>query len=153
MTETQSDTQTCWTKHKTPPFRSDRSFISHIFNLNETQLLLLVEEGTELDSLWTYDICNENYTKKLDMSSWIELDQVHHYTSSFDNNKSLVYLFGENAKIVKINLKTKQFELSLQRFHDGSHSKSLFINNQFHIFGGWFTKDKSHFIGMKINKI
>eukprot|EP01084_Bolivina_argentea_P069844 127017_1 len=139
-----TQSQINWTKNTNPSFSSS---VSHIFKLNETELLILVGWHT-FDSLWTYNILNKNYTKMFDVLALfeIELDEVYNYTASLDNKKLLLYLFGENGKIVKINLRTEQIELSSQIYHDGSCSKSLFINNQFHIFGGWDKKDKSHFI-------
>eukprot|EP01084_Bolivina_argentea_P200735 343220_1 len=104
-----------WTKHATPPFKQR---VSHYFNVNQTELLILVRCGLQLGSLWLYNILNDNYTRMFDISS---LQKVftkcgYTYTASFDNNKSLLYLFGENGKIAKINVKTKQYEVSKQKY-------------------------------------
>eukprot|EP01084_Bolivina_argentea_P069843 127014_1 len=110
-----AQSQVHWTKHTIPSFDSH---ISHILKLNETELLILLMRtryhlASHLVSLWSYNILNENYTKVFDESCLVGLGRICYYTSSLDNNKSLLYLFGENGKIVKINLKTEQIDLSL----------------------------------------
>eukprot|EP01084_Bolivina_argentea_P194021 332856_1 len=138
-----TQSQNHWTTHKDPEFDL---CVSHIFKLNETELLILLhEQGFRLASLWSYNILNQDYTKIISRSTLLNLVS-NFYAASLDNNKSLLYVFDEKGKIMKINLKTKQIALSSQSYHDGSCSRALFINKQFHIFGGWDENDKAHFI-------
>eukprot|EP01084_Bolivina_argentea_P313128 542222_1 len=105
--------QTHWTTRATPLFKP-YTRVSHIFKLNETELLivLMCSIDNKLVSLWLYNFLNEKKTEVFKASCFLGLDDICHYTSALDNNKSLLYLFGENGKIMKINLKTKQIEIS-----------------------------------------
>eukprot|EP01084_Bolivina_argentea_P240261 403689_1 len=139
--------QSHWAKHKNPSSIIGKTIdVSHMFNLNETELLILFHDKFRLVSICSYNIFNDNYTTLFDSFYLEKLNKVWYCTASLDNSKSLLYLFGENGKIVTINLETKTCEQSSQSYHDGSCSRSLFINKQFHIFGGWCGHDKYHFI-------
>eukprot|EP01084_Bolivina_argentea_P231281 390059_1 len=130
-----------------PINNNDPIRVSHILSLNETELLIIIRYWhypRKLKEIWIYNIWNDNYTKLIDEKSVNKIIQF--YTASLNNNKSFLYLFGESGKIIKLNLKAKQFEVSNRSYHCGSNSRSLFINGQFHIFGGWDAKDKYHFI-------
>eukprot|EP01084_Bolivina_argentea_P038562 71318_1 len=125
--------------------------VSHILILNETELLVIIRCSTypgKLKEIWIYNVCNNHYTE-LDIYNVHEnivCENIRHYTASLNDNKSFLYLFGESGKIIKLNLKTKKFEISNKSYHNGWGSRSLFINGQFHIFGGYNKKDKYHFI-------
>eukprot|EP01084_Bolivina_argentea_P286438 491340_1 len=133
-----------WMILSDPPF-TYTSQICHVLTLNETELLIVVDQNYSLNEIWTYNICNDNYTKLIAEESIKEnmvKEHIQFYTASLHDNKSFLYLFGESGDIIKVNLKTKQFEKSKISYHNGSISSSLFINEQFHIFGGWNIKDR-----------
>eukprot|EP01084_Bolivina_argentea_P182289 314722_1 len=122
--------------------------IFKILTLNEAELLVFTDNNmpnnSQLREIWTYNIYNDSYTKLIHQTSMNEI--IKYYTASLNDNKSFLYLFGELGQIIKLNLKTKQFEVSNKSYHDGSGSRSLFINGQFHIFGGREENDKYHFV-------
>eukprot|EP01084_Bolivina_argentea_P123770 219318_1 len=144
--------QNHWIKLSKPPFNSDVDAISHVFIINKTELLIIFHDlDFALKEICIYNICNGNYTTLITEKSVNEIF-VKHYTASLNDNKSFLYLFGESGKIIKLNLKTTEFETSNKSYHDGTGSVSLFINGQFHIFGGWVKKDKYHFIWNETKK-
>eukprot|EP01084_Bolivina_argentea_P057947 105827_1 len=92
-----------FTKLSDPPFIN----ISHIFTLNRTEILVLISHST-LRQIWIYNLLNDNCTKLISQASINE--NIRYHTASLNDNKSFLYLFGESGKIIKLNLKTKQFE-------------------------------------------
>eukprot|EP01084_Bolivina_argentea_P038563 71322_1 len=139
--------QNGWVELSNPPFRniSFGDKVSLPLTLNDTELLVLIEDNDgSLKEIWIYNVFNDNYTKLIDEKSINET--ITYFTASLHDNKLFLYLFGESGKIIKLNLKTKKFEISNKSYHNGWGSRSLFINGQFHIFGGYNKKDKYHFI-------
>eukprot|EP01084_Bolivina_argentea_P286437 491338_1 len=132
-------------KLSTIPLQSRSLCISLILTLSNTKLLVIIrhcDSPYTLKEIWIYNIYNDNYTKLIDLHEKNVDEIIEFYTASLHDNKSFLYLFGESCKIIKLNLKTYQFEISNKSYHDGSNSRSLFINGQFHIFGGWNIKDR-----------
>ncbi len=127
-------TQTQWIELSKPPFGNGT--VSHLLMLNDTDILLVVDQSNQLTEIWTYNICNDNYSELISKINVTKNSCVSYYAASLNDNKSFLYLFGNNGKIIKINLKTKQFEISKNSYHCGSLSRSSFINGQLHIFGG-----------------
>ncbi len=140
--------QSEWITLLNPPTYICSVHISHILPLNQSQILVIIRHGLTpwtLKEIWTYNIYNDNYTKLISEKNI--KTSIKHYTASLHDNKSFLYLFGESGKIIKVNLKTKEFQVSQPKLiHDGSHSHSLFINGQFHIFGALHKRHKYHFI-------
>eukprot|EP01084_Bolivina_argentea_P304366 525609_1 len=142
-----ADEKTQFIKLSKPPFWNH--YVSHILTLNQAELLVIIsDDNALLIEIWIYNICNDNYTNLneiiVNYTSITEI--IINYTASLNDNKSFLYLFGYSGRIIKLNLKTKQFEIANKSYHYGNGSRSLFINGQFHIFGGWNEKDKYHFI-------
>eukprot|EP01084_Bolivina_argentea_P212433 361108_1 len=111
-------TQNELTKLSNPPsINSNGQTITHILTLNETELLVIMcDSRFKLKEIWTYNICNDTYTKLIPEKSVNKI--IQYYTASLNDNKSFLYLFGESGKIIKLNLKTKQFEISNKTYHD-----------------------------------
>eukprot|EP01084_Bolivina_argentea_P012512 23424_1 len=133
-----ADSQSQWMKLSQPPFKSaafNYRNISHILTLNEMEILVTFDLHCALQEIWIYNISNDIYTQFLKLDRTVN-EIIKYYTASLNDNKSFLYLFGESGQIIKLNLKTKQFEISNKSYHDGSWSRSLFIDGQFHIFGG-----------------
>eukprot|EP01084_Bolivina_argentea_P089050 160758_1 len=103
-----------WIILSKPPFNKHQHTVSCIFNLNEQELLIIICDNQnslwQFIGIWIYNICNGNYTKLMDEANINEI--IRYYTASLNDNKSVLYLFGESGKIIKVNLKTKQFEVS-----------------------------------------
>eukprot|EP01084_Bolivina_argentea_P278977 476849_1 len=153
-------TQEHWMHMKllNPPFNTDCQ-LSHILSLNDAKLLecllVIVSNITfpySFKEIWVYNICNDNYTKLITNINLKDCEYINFYAASLNDNKSVLYLFGSSGKIIRVNLKTKQFEVSNKTYHDGCGCRSLFIHGQFHIFGGWDEKDKYHFTWNENNK-
>eukprot|EP01084_Bolivina_argentea_P225624 381226_1 len=95
--------------------------ISHILTLNNKELLIITNGWSgKLKEIWIYKISNHNYTKLADKKSVNK--NIYDYTASLNENESILYLFGMSGKITKLNLKTKQFEISNKKYHCGSNS-------------------------------
>ena len=118
-----------------------------IHQLNETELLIVhhldPSGSTNIKSLWKYNFHDNKWMKWYDYPTNIHCKWS---TSALNDNKTKLYIFGDPGFVVSVNLKNGMFQKSHQRFHDGAHSKSIFHEGQFHIFGGWDAKDRSHFI-------
>eukprot|EP01084_Bolivina_argentea_P012515 23427_1 len=78
-----------------PPKNINRQIrITHIFTLNETELLIIIrylKYPLKLKEIWIYNICNDNYTTLIPEKSINEIIQL--YTASLNDNKSFLYLF------------------------------------------------------------
>eukprot|EP01084_Bolivina_argentea_P092007 165585_1 len=138
-----SEFNSCWRKLNCQD--SLMSCHKNIHVLNDNELLIVPRMDKDVDvSLWNYNINNNSFTK------WFECPKdivCKHQTSALNEDKTILYMFGELGEIITVDLKTGKFTVvNDERYHDGSHSKSLFINGQFHIFGGWVNVNKSHFI-------
>eukprot|EP01084_Bolivina_argentea_P212186 360728_1 len=132
-----------WHSHNQPPSLIPN--IRKMFTLNSDQLLIILDADDDgiLRPLWKYKIKTDTWTMLCNMPNGIV---TRFHTSALSTNKKTLYIFGESGHIHEFNLSTQKYIISPQKYHDGSHCRSLFINNQFHIFGGWFGDDKSHFI-------
>ena len=76
-----------------------------------------------------------------------------YHTTSINNDKTLLYIYNEQGNIIEVDLINGIFNISSESYHDGSHSRSLYINNEFNIFGGWYRSTaKSHYILNKKEK-
>ena len=95
------------------------------------------------NSLWKYNFFEDKWMKWYDYPKDMECTWS---TSALNNDKTKLYMFGDPGYIITVDLTTGKFTTSHKIYHDGSHSKSLFYDGQFHIFGGWQGKDNSHFI-------
>eukprot|EP01084_Bolivina_argentea_P152443 265939_1 len=83
--------------------------ISTIVTLNGKEILIIIKGLNHyLKEIWNYNICNDNYTKLIAEESVIN-EMISSEAVSLNENKSFLYLFGWNRKIIKLNLKTKQF--------------------------------------------
>lgn len=114
----------------------------------------LVDESTLLvnsyDELWCYDCTGDTWEK---LKKCDDMDLMHQ-TISINTHTLKVYIFGDNGYIYCIQLKNDGgswsslgiVNKSNNHYHDGSHTASLIIDGQFHIFGGWNPQYKSHFI-------
>eukprot|EP01084_Bolivina_argentea_P182288 314718_1 len=142
-----SRSATKWNQLCNPPFHN---YVANMFVLNENELLIVPEHvndsdqyfSTSVSELWKYNIDNDTYSNVVASTNV----KNRWYSASLNDDKSLLYLFGESGHIIQINLKTKKVTISNRKFHDGTHSQTLFINGKFHIFGGWKIENKSHFI-------
>eukprot|EP01084_Bolivina_argentea_P039933 73792_1 len=93
--------QNHWIELSDPPFDDDDS-VSHILTLNETEILVIIEDiNLELIQIWIYNIYDDNYTILID----VHYETIQEYTASLNDNKSFLYLFGQSGKIIKLNLK------------------------------------------------
>eukprot|EP01084_Bolivina_argentea_P185088 319193_1 len=111
-----ADAKNHFIKFSKPPF--SKQYVSHIFPLNQTELLVIIYNNKwnwQLQETWIYNICNDNYTTFIPEESVNEY--VRWYTASLNDTKSFLYLFGYSGKIIKLNLKTKQFESSNKSYH------------------------------------
>ena len=113
----------------------------NVHALNDNQLLLVPDSrGT---SLWKFNLTSKEFIK------WYEYPEHYRFmycTSSLNHNSTKLYIFGDAGRIITVDLNIGKFSMSPTRYHDGSGSKSRFINGQFHIFGGWRPENKSHYI-------
>ena len=129
-----------WTPLESPPFKVGDC---NLHTLNDNELLAVPTLRTdEANSLWKYNIkCNK----------WIKWHKYPtdlkcgYQTSCIDVINAKLYIFGDPGHVTTCDLRAGLFETS-EIYHDGAHARSLFINQQFHIFGGWNAKHKSHFI-------
>eukprot|EP01084_Bolivina_argentea_P225626 381229_1 len=114
--------QNHWVELSNPSFDNyDAERVSCILPLNDTELFVIIEDSDcRLKEIWIYNICYDNYTNLIPEKSVNK--NICHYTASLNDNKSFLYLFGESGKIIKLNLKTKQFEISNKKYHCGSNS-------------------------------
>lgn len=117
--------------------------------------LLLVPVLKSTNSLWKYNFAENQW------SEWHRFDKVTnkigYHTSVLNENQTKLYIFGDPGNLAVIDLKTGEITESVNQFHDGSHSRSLWIDNQFHIFGGWEQSGKAHFVyneeKMELNQV
>eukprot|EP01084_Bolivina_argentea_P256194 431239_1 len=113
-----------WKKLLIPPLqlevKAHQNFDYRILPWNNRELLVFTTNGylPKDITIWTYNILNDKYKELMSLTNIYEL--IDYYTISLHDNKSLLYLFGESGKIIKINLKTKQFEISNESYDDGS---------------------------------
>ena len=122
---------------------------SNFHMLNDKEMLLVPENYAENAALWKFDINDKDWMKWYDFA---EMGPFEYHTSALNNDKTKLYIFGDPGYIIIIDLKTGQSTMTKRKFHDGAHSKSLFIDNQFHIFGGWNVDDNAHFIYNEANQ-
>eukprot|EP01084_Bolivina_argentea_P216306 367518_1 len=139
-----------WNKLKAYPALRNCSYMN-VLVLNPNKLLLISYLNK---SIWQYHINENIWTKWMNCVEMYNKVNIRFHTSAFNNNKTMLYIFGEGGQIVSIDMKTKHFIVSNNKYHDGSFSRSLFINNKLHLFGGYNPNDKSHFIwDIKQNKL
>ena len=119
---------------------------SKILVLNDDEILAYYGDSA---GTWTtkYPFCKYKISKN-EWIEWFSLKALNcsYATCAFNHDKSKLYMFGDPGYIHKIDLETKEYTTSQQKYHDGSHSRSLFVNGQYHIFGGWGDEYKSHYI-------
>ena len=136
-----------WTKlHDPPPMQPSNIDIHHgnMHQLSDDELLIVPDTTHEKGSaLWKYNIIKNEWIE------WISIPTKYYWryqTSSLDRRSMILYIFGEEGVIFTIDLKTKSFTRSENKYHDGSYCSSQFINNKFHIFFGWNKNTKNHYI-------
>ncbi len=122
--------QSEWINLSNPPTYMCSVCISHILPLNQSEILVIIRHGLypwTLKEIWTYNIYKDNYTRLISEKN-IKI-RIANYEASLHDNKSFLYFFGDSGKIIKVNLKTQEFQVSNKSYHE-----SLFFNEQFHIF-------------------
>ena len=106
--------------------------------------LLLVPMINSSKSLWRYNFAKNEWNE------WHKFDkisaQISYHTSKMNDDQTKLYVFGDPGTIAVIDLKTGEIVESNRQFHDGAHSRSLYIDNQFHVFGGWNEYGRAHFV-------
>eukprot|EP01084_Bolivina_argentea_P278978 476852_1 len=105
--------QNQWMELSKPPF--DTFFISHVLPLNNGLLIIVRDLYQQLFQIWIYNISKDNYTPLISENNEHKINQF--YTASLNDNKSFLYFFGTSGKIIKLNLKTKQIEVSNQSYY------------------------------------
>eukprot|EP01083_Nonionella_stella_P064918 169664_1 len=121
----------------------------NILVLNDTELLL-VPYSRDSHSLFKYDRITDKWAEWFDYSSTFgDTFETRYHTNALNEDKNMLYIYNEKGMVIEVNLVTHESIIPNQLFHDGSHIASLVIDNQFHIFGGWFPRDKAHFIWNK----
>ena len=58
------------------------------------------------------------------------------HSMAITQNKSFIYLHNSQSEVIKINTKTKEFQVK-EVFEDGANGVSICIDDKFHIIGGW----------------
>ena len=92
--------------------------------------------------LWKFNISQNKWIK------WFKYPENYKFawcTSALNDDKTKLYIFGSPGYLITVNLKTGEF-IESKQFHDGAYSVSLFVNGQFHVFGGWKNENKAHYI-------
>ena len=104
--------------------------------------LLLIPEIKPSNSLWRYNFDENKWNPWHNFAKICNC--ISYHTSALNNNQTKLYLFGDPGYTAIMNLETGEIVESTESHYDGAHSKSLFINNQFHVFGGWDESGKYH---------
>ena len=110
--------------------------------LNDNELILAPNTPCSM-FLYKYNIPNDEWRQ------WFKYDRninSNFHTAAINQSKSIIYLYNEEGRVIEIDLKLQKFKASRNKYHDGACIASQFINGQFHIFGGWYSRNKSHFI-------
>ena len=138
---TEQKTQRQWKQLQDMPEASGRR---DYHSINENEFIMVPQfSAFTKGALWRYNISKNIWIK------WYEYpDDMYckHHTSALNDDKSKLYIFGDPGYIITVDLETGEFIKTKEEFYDGAHSKSLFINGQFHIFGGWESISKAHFV-------
>ena len=122
------------------------STYTNILLLNENELLMF--DGASDYKGKQYALCKYNI-KQNKWCKWLKYPQhlrTNYATGSLNHDGSKLYIFGEAGHVFKFDLRSGQVIKSIKPFHDGTHCRSLFINGEFHIFGGWMSLNAAHFI-------
>ncbi len=109
-----------------------------VLNGNE---ILIVPFSDCADFLYKYNIKDNKWMKWIKYPN--DLNSKYH-TVSLNEDKTILYIFNQNGNIIQVNLKTKEFIKSNKTFHNTAFASSLYIDKQFHIFGGW-QGESTHF--------
>ena len=144
------------------PIQDGLDFISHVSDLNmgtyETNLhylnakeLLIVTSSDSSEpnpDTTKYGIFKFNLETK-QKGKWYSYPadySIRYQSSALNHDKSKLFIFGDPGYVITVDLISGTFTKSPKGYHDGAHCRSLFINGQFHIFGGWYESDKAHYI-------
>ena len=89
-------------------------------------------------AIWKYNIKQNEWIK------WIEIPANYRglwsgHTSSLDSQNMILYIFGTEQNVIKIDLNTKEITYSKRTRYEQLmvHSKSMVIDNTFHVFCRW----------------
>ena len=135
-----------WSKRVNLGYNFRLSNHVNIHVLNDNELLLVSDIYSQSmnlisQTLWKFNITSKKFIK------WHPCTEEFKYsTSSVSDDKTKLYIFSDTGHVITVNLITGKSRKSLKSYYDGSHAKSLFINGQFHIFGGWRSHNKAHYI-------
>ena len=130
---------------QTPPDNLCTTPFSTILILNNDEIIGIPSDDRhtpEIYSIWKYTIKQNKWIKSYDFP----MEKCGYPTAALNHDKSTLYIFGDPGFILIMDLKNGKFMQTERKFHDGSHCRSLFINGQFHVFGGWDEEAKAHFV-------
>ena len=141
------DQENAWKSLQQPIFDCvTSSAYTNLLKLNENELLMF--NGATNNRSTRHFLCKYNI-KKNKWTQWLKYPEhliTSYATGSLNNDKSKLYIFGDPGHVFTFELESGKVTKSDQEFYDGTHCRSLFVNEQFHIFGGWSHTAKAHFI-------
>eukprot|EP01084_Bolivina_argentea_P017119 31973_1 len=143
---------------KSYPFVQHGSYSTSIPQVLNNEELLIVPYTTGANLLYKYNIKNNEFYPYLKYPNGLD---TRYNTASLNTNKTLLYILNTNGKVIEVDLKKETFTtfngysagVGFGMLLCGAHAKSLFINGQFHVFGGWYRQTASHFIWDKQQQI
>ena len=123
----------------------------NIHQLNDKELLAVSHynkgaftDTNQIKSLWRYNFHTDKWIK------WHNYpDNIHSFkwsTSALNNDKTKLYIFGDPGYVTTVDLVTGKFMQSSREFHDGAHTRCLWYNGQFHVFGGWNVENRALYV-------
>ena len=128
-----------WLRQTVPP-SGKHACNDCLVQLNDKELLFVPRTTDKGTSLWKFNITDNHWEKFFDHDA-----DLQYHTASLDKKNKILFLFSENGRVYNINLNTQKLETSETKHHDGSFSKSFYIDGKFHIFFG-YTTQKFHYI-------
>ena len=99
-------------------------------------------------AIWKYNIRQNDWIKLIEIHS-DDSDSGSLHTSSLDSENMILYRFGARGHMIQIDLNTKKINTSKQSntdYQDPLYLKSLFIDNELHIFSRWKPDKWTHHI-------
>ena len=120
----------------------------YVFENNGKDIFFSEDANKTKSAIWKFNIKQNNWIRWIEfpadcVSSW----SLH--TSSLDLQNMILYIFDESGHILQIDLNTKeitQFKTDYNKSDDPLYLKSLFIDNQLHIFSRWKEFEWTHHV-------